>query len=75
MLARLLDRLLRCSHANYTFPITLKACSVPRGQIHKGTYVVCLDCGQELPYDWAGMKVSATTSAPAWTHMPQRIAG
>ncbi len=22
-----------------------------------GTYVVCLDCGKELPYDWNSMKV------------------
>ena len=21
-----------------------------------GTYVVCLDCGKELPYDWTEMK-------------------
>jgi hypothetical protein len=22
-----------------------------------GTYVACLDCGKELPYDWREMKV------------------
>jgi hypothetical protein len=22
-----------------------------------GTYVVCLDCGQEFPYDWNAMKL------------------
>ena len=22
-----------------------------------GTYVVCLDCGKELPYDWEEMKI------------------
>jgi RNA polymerase subunit RPABC4/transcription elongation factor Spt4 len=22
-----------------------------------GTYVACLDCGREFPYDWQGMKV------------------
>jgi hypothetical protein len=22
-----------------------------------GTYVVCLDCGKEFPYDWKAMKV------------------
>ncbi|MFI5089207.1 MAG: hypothetical protein ACHP7P_04020 [Terriglobales bacterium] len=30
-----------------------------------GTYVVCLDCGKELPYDWNSMKiVSAPQEAP-----------
>jgi len=22
-----------------------------------GTYIVCLDCGQEFPYDWNAMKL------------------
>ncbi len=22
-----------------------------------GTYVVCLDCGKEMPYDWKQMKI------------------
>ena len=22
-----------------------------------GTYVVCLDCGKEMPYDWSQMRV------------------
>ena len=22
-----------------------------------GTYVVCLDCGREFPYDWSEMKI------------------
>jgi len=23
-----------------------------------GTYVVCLECGKELPYDWNAMKIA-----------------
>ena len=46
MLTRLLDRLLRCSHSDYSFPITLKSDPISSGNL-KGTYVVCLDCGQE----------------------------
>jgi hypothetical protein len=23
----------------------------------RSTYVVCLECGKELPYDWAKMKI------------------
>jgi hypothetical protein len=25
-----------------------------------GTYVVCLDCGKEFPYDWKAMRVVRT---------------
>lgn len=25
--------------------------------VFTGTYVVCLDCSRELPYDWSAMKV------------------
>jgi len=47
-----------CHHKNFSFPITKK-----RGQRLSpaasltGTYVVCLDCGKEFPYDWQEMKV------------------
>ena len=54
----LLDFLFGCYHKNFSFPITKK-----RGQRLSpaasltGTYVVCLDCGKEFPYDWQEMKV------------------
>ena len=43
-----------CRHPRITFPIT-----PPRGKADKGraTYVVCLDCGTEMDYDWTAMKV------------------
>ena len=53
-----LDILFGCYHKNYSFPITKK-----RGQhvspaaALTGTYVVCLDCGKEFPYDWDEMRV------------------
>jgi hypothetical protein len=28
-----------------------------------GTYVACLDCGKEFPYDWQGMKMITTVGA------------
>lgn len=58
MMASLLDMLFGCWHKNLTFPLTSK-----RGQRRSnaasatGTYVVCLDCGREFPYDWDEMKV------------------
>ena len=74
MLARLLDRLLRCSHDDYSFPITLKQGMAPAAFRPKGTYVVCLDCGRELPYDWKAMKVGAPAARPSWTELRQSTA-
>ena len=58
MLARFLDAVFGCWHQHYSFPITVRtgarrsaAASVT------GTYVVCLDCGRELAYDWKTMKI------------------
>lgn len=63
MIAKLLDVFFGCWHGHYSFPITvrpgprrIKAASVT------GTYVVCLDCGKELPYDWAQMKIVSLSS-------------
>lgn len=55
---RLFDVIFGCSHKRCSFPITV------RGKLRRspaasvtGTYVVCLDCGQEFPYDWNAMKM------------------
>lgn len=59
----LLDFLFGCYHKNFSFPITKR-----RGQRLSpaasltGTYVVCLDCGKEFPYDWQEMKVIQSSS-------------
>ena len=58
MIAELFDACFGCSHGHYTFPITVR----PGSRRNKaasltGTYVVCLDCGKEFPYDWQEMKV------------------
>jgi hypothetical protein len=54
----LYDLVFGCSHKHCTFPLTV------RGKLRRsaaasvtGTYVVCLECGKELPYDWQAMKV------------------
>ena len=65
MFTSLVDALFGCWHKNYSFPITAR-----RGQRRSpaasvtGTYVVCLDCGKEFPYDWHEMKVVEPGSAP-----------
>lgn len=70
-----LNTLFGCTHKQLSFPITLRNKSA-RGP--KTTYVVCLDCGAELPYDWNQMKVVRHTrkgnrTAPA-AAQPQRAA-
>jgi hypothetical protein len=48
-----------CSHSKTTFPQT----PVRRGRISAlpteskaQTYIACLDCGKEIPYDWDKMQ-------------------
>ncbi len=63
MIFNFLDMVFGCWHKNYSFPITAKG-NARRSSAASvtGTYVVCLDCGKEFAYDWAGMKL--VTSAP-----------
>lgn len=59
MVERLVNLMFGCWHSNFSFPITV------RGEARRnrpaasltGTYVACLDCGHEFPYDWQEMKV------------------
>lgn len=46
-----------CSHANYSFPHTPKGPKRPAAAGLTGTYVVCLDCGKEFPYDLDEMRI------------------
>ena len=48
--------LLSCSHKKTSFPIT-RPRKVPQARRQKNTYMVCLACGQELPYSWSEMRV------------------
>jgi len=65
-MTNLFDMLFGCSHKKFSFPITRKrtqrgtAAAAPTG-----TYVVCLDCGKEFPYDWQQMKVLGGRSIKA----------
>jgi hypothetical protein len=47
---------LRCSHKNTTFPITRPRRVKDAFRI-ADTYIVCLDCGYEMPYSWNEMRV------------------
>ncbi len=65
------DFVFGCSHHRCSFPITLKGKlrNSPAAAV-TGTYVVCLDCGKEFPYDWKEMRMvrskpdSSTVPAP-----------
>ena len=63
MMAKLVNAVFGCRHSNYSFPITTKlALRRTAAAAITGTYVVCLDCGTELPYDWSEMHVTAAKS-------------
>lgn len=74
----LVNWLLSCSHRRTTFPRTLRpGAGSASGQTGWAeTYIVCLDCGRHLAYDWARMQVAerGPASAPRWT-LAGRVAG
>ncbi len=58
MMTKLIDAIFGCRHSRYSFPVTLRGSgSRPQAGALTGTYVACLDCGREFPYDWQEMKV------------------
>src|ERR1700737_5205416 len=63
MIAKLLDAFFGCRHSRYSFPVTIRgAARRPQAAALTGTYVACLDCGREFPYDWQQMKVITSSS-------------
>jgi RNase P subunit RPR2 len=58
MFSKLMDALFGCRHVRYSFPMTVRAGSrrTPTAR-RTGTYVTCLDCGQEFRYDWQAMRI------------------
>jgi len=77
MLGDVFDMLFGCWHKNCSFPITAKRGGASQCEAARvtGTYVVCLDCGKEFPYDWSHMKViteSETAAVAEATPIPAR---
>ena len=72
-----LDVMFGCSHKQLSFPITVRG-TRRRSQaaLLTGTYVVCLECGQEFPYDWNEMKIVRLSSSrsTAVATQPRRAA-
>ncbi len=57
----LFELLFGCWHSHLSFPVTLKrpAQQTTATARQTGTYVVCLDCGREFPYDWEHMQIAS----------------
>jgi hypothetical protein len=63
MVAKLFDAIFGCWHTHYSFPQTARGGSRRnRAAAVTGTYVVCLNCGKELPYDWQEMRIVTDTA-------------
>lgn len=54
MLSTLTEFLFGCTHRKTSFPISTRAA---KAHSKTGTYVVCLDCGKEFPYNWEEMRL------------------
>jgi RNase P subunit RPR2 len=53
-----------CSHRSTTFPLTpvRNARSLfSSGPMGSRTYVVCLECGKEFPYNWGEMRIEKSS--------------
>lgn len=63
--ARIADFLWGCRHRRTTMPITLPAGTGAGAQTttQADTYMVCLDCGRHLAYDW-GARFNSPGAGP-----------
>jgi len=64
---RFVASLFGCAHPHCTFPITARklGAALHEDEACLKTYIVCLDCGKEFPYDWQQMKVVAAARRAA----------
>ena len=63
MISELFDTFFGCKHSHFSFPISVRPASRRTSAARlTGTYVACLDCGREFPYDWQQMKVISSPS-------------
>ena len=45
--------------------------AVPIRRSVNRNYVVCLECGQEMPYDWREMRMGEPGNCSQWTAVPE----
>jgi RNase P subunit RPR2 len=57
----LLEALFGCPHRKTTFPLTpvrrARTATPSTTESQAQTYIACLECGKEMPYDWDKMGV------------------
>ena len=58
MIDSLFNLVFSCAHKRTSFPLTPRRSeSASPMAARKGTYVVCLDCGKEFPYNWRELRI------------------
>lgn len=62
MWTSMFSSLFACRHEHTSFPLTPKGAAKAS---RSGTYVSCLDCGQELAYDWSRMQIGEPLNRPS----------
>lgn len=66
---KLTDILFGCWHRRLSFPFSPRAGQPrPAAAQQTGTYVVCLQCGRQFPYDWNQMRVVPTGRRVVYAH-------
>ncbi|MFL6436775.1 MAG: hypothetical protein ACJ71Q_04290 [Terriglobales bacterium] len=65
----LVDLFFGCWHRKRSFPITTRGSRRSAAAQVTGTYVVCLDCGKEFPYDWKQMKMVDAAERSSRVHV------
>ena len=76
MIEKLFEAVFGCKHERYSFPRTIRSATQrPLAADLTGTYVVCLDCARELPYDWQEMQVIRDRNdiAISWQDLPSMM--
>lgn len=65
----LADWLYGCAHHRTSFPVTLRTGLSVEGResTQSETYIVCLECGRHIPYDWSSMRAGNKRTAWART--------
>jgi hypothetical protein len=58
---KVFDLVFGCYHKHYSFSLTVRGRRNAAASL-TGTYVVCLDCGKEMAYDWANMRTIDSAS-------------
>ena len=71
-----LDALFGCRHERLSFPITIRGVRRRTNAASlTGTYIVCLDCGHEFPYDWSEMRVIRDVAASVTQMLVKTVLG